>query len=180
MKALQLPIHPISTGRLTNARFTEKEMINYYINRLNYQLNIDEPVVFYHHPVHERFEVFDEIFSVLKALSIKNQTMLEYARWWKNRNAISWTASYERGSLIIHTDYSGDDFFLNVLLPDKSIYRIPLNPGSYSIDTLNAYRKEIVNRTLITPSHAAVKSLRRFDSRLIKQSIISNYRRMKQ
>lgn len=180
MKALQLPIHPISTGRLTNARFTEKEMINYYINRLNYQLNIDEPVVFYHHPVHERFEVFDEIFSVLKALSIKNLTMLEYARWWKNRNAISWTASYEQGNLIIHTDYSGDDFFLNVLLPDKSIYRIPLNQVSYSIDTLNAYRKEIVNRTLITPSHATVKSLRQFDSRLIKQSIISNYRRMKQ
>jgi hypothetical protein len=80
---LQIPIHPISIGRLRRSHFTEQEMIEYFRFVLKQKGAYQEPLIIYHHPGHKHWQVLEAIFQEVQAWP--KQTMLEYANWWRQR-----------------------------------------------------------------------------------------------
>jgi hypothetical protein len=45
----------------------------------------EEPLFFYHHPLHRSQEVVRFIFGLIGELGIENTSFVEFARWWKGR-----------------------------------------------------------------------------------------------
>lgn len=83
---LQIPVHPVSPGRLRRSHFSVKQMTEYFAARLDEKLITGDPVIFYHHPHHQLLQVISNLFIQAKMKNILNLTMLELARWWKIRN----------------------------------------------------------------------------------------------
>ena len=77
---LQIPIHPISIGRLRRSHFSETEMLKYYLNLINEKMQRNEPIIFYHHPHQKRFEVFDEIFRQVNKLMLSKMSFDSYSK----------------------------------------------------------------------------------------------------
>ncbi len=89
-ETLQIPPHPISVGRLIRSHFSQNEMIDYYFYILNYLKNEHLPIIFYHHPHHKYFEVFNRIFKkITDDNKIKKLTMYEFYTLWRKRLKIS-------------------------------------------------------------------------------------------
>lgn len=84
-KVLQIPIHPISLGRLRRSHFDKDEMLQYYLEWIKFRSEQDEPVIIYHHPHHRYSEIIDKIFQYINLHDYENMTMLEYYKWWKER-----------------------------------------------------------------------------------------------
>jgi len=84
-KVLQLPIHPISIGRLRRSHFTDEEMINYYLRLIERKRNYNQPVILYHHPHHQRWKVLEEVFSYVNQLDFWKPTFQEYFKWWNEK-----------------------------------------------------------------------------------------------
>jgi Polysaccharide deacetylase len=101
---LQIPIHPISLGRLRRSHFTEEEMIDYYKNIINEKLRSNEPIIIYHHPHHKLLDVIDAVFGYVNKLGLANITMKEYAVWWQRRNHIKIDISFEDNELRMDVD----------------------------------------------------------------------------
>lgn len=100
---LQIPIHPISSRRLKVAKHTEDEIFQYYVRVMSEKQLLGEPVIFYHHPVHEHFEIFDKLFQEIQARKIPNLSMGEYAEWWRKRILAKYTVYFLNGKLDIRT-----------------------------------------------------------------------------
>ena len=88
---LQVPVHPICIGSLRKAGFTEVRMKEYFRAVIDQKLLRQEPLFFYHHPVHRCWDVVRDMFDYVQERGIGNTTLGEYARWWKRRNAVEWT-----------------------------------------------------------------------------------------
>ncbi len=101
---LQIPIHPISLGRLRRSHFTKEEMIEYYINIINEKRKRNEPILIYHHPHHKLLDVIDAVFGYVNKLGLANYTMNEYAEWWQKRNQIKMDISFEENELRMNID----------------------------------------------------------------------------
>lgn len=82
---LQIPIHPISLGRLIRSHFDEEEMLQYYLETIKEKKYIGEPVIIYHHPHHKNFGIFDKIFKFINSHGFENMSMIDYRNWWENR-----------------------------------------------------------------------------------------------
>jgi hypothetical protein len=100
---LQIPIHPISSRRLKVAKHSENEIFQYYVRVISEKQLLGEPIIFYHHPIHEHFEVFDKLFIEIQARKIPNLSMIEYAEWWRKRILAKFTVHYLNGNLDIRT-----------------------------------------------------------------------------
>jgi len=83
---LQIPIHPISPGRLRRSHFNTAEMIDYYIKQIESCRRLNLPAIIYHHPSHGLSNLIEAIFKNIKQESINNLTMLSYASWWLKRH----------------------------------------------------------------------------------------------
>ena len=77
---LQIPIHPISLGRLRRSHFSDDEMLKYYLNLINEKMSQNEPVIFYHHPHQRRFEILDEIFRQVNKLMLSKASFDSYSK----------------------------------------------------------------------------------------------------
>ena len=86
-KLLQIPIHPISPGRLRRSHFSQKEMLDYYIKLIDKNCEMGIPAVIYHHPAHGMLDLIEDIFKYVKARKINNLSMYSYAAWWLRRYA---------------------------------------------------------------------------------------------
>jgi hypothetical protein len=82
---LQIPIHPVSPGRLRRSHFSQKEMLDYYINRIEQNRSLDLPAIIYHHPAHGMLDLIEDIFKYIKENEFDNLTMHSYASWWLKR-----------------------------------------------------------------------------------------------
>jgi peptidoglycan/xylan/chitin deacetylase (PgdA/CDA1 family) len=102
---LQIPVHPISIGRLRRSHFSEQDMISYFQNYITIQMQKGEPAIIYHHPSHGYLTVIEKIFRCLKTLNFQNITFSQYAHWWKNRK-------------ILNPEFAGDIIELNHLAND--------------------------------------------------------------
>ena len=84
-RTLQIPIHPISIGRLNRSHYSKSEMIEYYLNIINEKYFNHEPIILYFHPNNENFIVLENIFKTIKSLNIKIMTMYDYYKFWIKR-----------------------------------------------------------------------------------------------
>jgi len=126
---LQIPIHPISIGRLRRSHFSDDEMLKYYLNLINEKMQKNEPVIFYHHPHQKRFEIFDEIFKEINKHKIWKPDFSEFSNWWKKRNKIQPDFTLKDGKLIS-----------NLIKIDEKIYLKISSKDGFSIQE---YKKEI-------------------------------------
>lgn len=99
-KVLQLPIHPISPGRLRRSHFSSEEMKIYFREVTNRCINMKIPVIIYHHPHHQLVEILDEYFAYINQIKLPKITMLEYTNWWEKRNLTQSKIKYDGKNLI--------------------------------------------------------------------------------
>jgi peptidoglycan/xylan/chitin deacetylase (PgdA/CDA1 family) len=103
-KVMQIPIHPISLGRLRRSHFNENEMLQYYIDLIKRMVKIGEPVIIYHHPRHKHFDIFDKIFQFVKSQNFGNMNMGEFSNWWEERYKLKPEFQYFDDKLSIKYD----------------------------------------------------------------------------
>ena len=101
---LQIPIHPISSGRLRRSHFTVERMVEYYLNVLQKNIVNSELTIFYHHPSHPHLKVFESIFEKIKMENIPTSNMKDFAKWWLKRDKTVFTASLENNEIKIDSD----------------------------------------------------------------------------
>ena len=87
-KVLQIPVHPISPGRLRRSHFSESEMIQYYFYMIEHKKMLMEPIIFYHHPSHQKFNVIEKLFMKIDEQNIWKTNFTRFADWWKKRSKI--------------------------------------------------------------------------------------------
>jgi hypothetical protein len=99
-EVLQIPVHPISTGRLRRSHFNTAEMKAYFRDVIKRNISLSLPVIIYHHPHHQLAEILDDFFVYINQIGLPKLTMLEYANWWKNRNSTQSVIKYDGEKLI--------------------------------------------------------------------------------
>ena len=97
---LQIPIHPISAGRLRRSHFSKNEMIDYYLKIIEEKLQKNEPIIIYHHPHHEMLEIFENLFRFIDSLDVKKMSMNDYYLWWQKRENTEIKARYYHNEII--------------------------------------------------------------------------------
>ena len=84
-RALQIPIHPVSVANLARVGIDDRSMGSYYRRVIREKMAADMPLIFYHHPTHERYGVVEEILEAGGATGAQPMTFSDYAAWWKRR-----------------------------------------------------------------------------------------------
>ena len=120
-KHLQIPIHPVCIGSFQRKRASGTQMKEYFQGYIKSKLNRNEPVVLYHHPLQDEWEVLDYIFKVIKEEGIVNMTFEDYRKFWIQRSSQSLKAIFDGHKLT----FDGD-----------TEYAIIYQNGSYSIQHL--------------------------------------------
>jgi len=126
---LQIPIHPISVGRLRRSHFSDEEMIQYYQMIINYNFSKKMPVILYHHPHHQKLQVWEKIFAQLRKEELWNPTMYEFSLWWKERTSSSFSVNLDEDSIYI--DSSNQNISYRIL---------DVNKGSAEINATMHYK----------------------------------------
>ena len=137
---LQIPIHPISLGRLRRSHFSDDEMLNYYFNVINEKLQSNEPIIFYHHPHQKRFEIFDEIFRVINKHKIWKPNFSEFSNWWKKRNNVKPDFTLKDDKLISNLKNSDEKIYLKI--STKEGFSIQKSKKEIELKKLNWEQKE--------------------------------------
>jgi peptidoglycan/xylan/chitin deacetylase (PgdA/CDA1 family) len=171
-KTLQVPIHPVSTRRLQLAKYNATQMVDYYLGVIQQKLFLNDPVIFYDHPIHGHFRIFEQIFSEVRKKNILNMTLLDYQSWWRKRLNAGWRATFERGKLAIRSSNSDASIWLKLTYPDGKELLMPLdNPGKQI-----PFENE--SQTLpyfdVTP-----KELRRYNLKMLWHDIESLYGKLR-
>jgi hypothetical protein len=123
---LQIPIHPISLGRLRRSHFTEKEMVKYFQELIDHKIEEQEPVVIYHHPAHRHFAVINEIFQYVRSKKIPTMNFEQWAMWWKFREQINLQGELRKNKLALSCGEEVD-FHIKITYQDKYCI-IPYQP----------------------------------------------------
>ena len=170
-KAYQIPIHPISFGRLSAGAHSDGEMIKYYLDVISQKIKLFEPIILYTHPGEQRFNILSTLFKNIHELNIPVYTLGEYAAWWKKRAALKFTALLKNGKILIDTKHSDPSMWIRASFPDKNIYLSPLSSQEYSAErklepagsaqTDNAMYKELRTSTLRMRWHDVLHSYRK-------------------
>ena len=139
-EVLQIPIHPISLGRLRRSHFSENEMLQYYIDLMKYMVKIKEPVIIYHHPHHKHFNIFNKIFQFVESNNFVNMNMGEFSNWCEERYKLKPEFQYADNRLSVKFDsenvfikISTIDGFTISQEKDIQIDKITLKPHFKSI-----------------------------------------------
>ena len=169
---LQIPVHPISFGRLNRAGYTDNEMLNYFLDVIEKKTSLNEPVILYTHPAEDRHDVMEKIFNKIDQLNLTSLTFSQYAEWWKRRNSINWLAYFHDGEVRISTDNKDKSFWFYVKNFDDKNYISPLLENCYEKQSVNI--AEFNYRGKINPS-----SLSKFDIKMFKDDILFHIRKRK-
>ncbi len=166
---LQIPIHPVSIGRLRRSHFNDKEMIRYYKNVVDHSFSHNNPAIIYHHPHHKRLNVIEEIFSYIKSKNVWNPTMHEFSLWWKKRSNCEFSS------------YITDDMIEIDCDETEMTFRIIGESGSTNGIKPNTYKLENVVHTKKDSLHfGEKKSMRRFYWRDVLQNYEQKQAKKKQ
>jgi hypothetical protein len=127
-KTLQIPIHPICIGSMAKAGYSEARMFEYFIKVIRLKLSRHEPLFFYHHPSHRHWDVVRSLFN-FREEGVEKTTLGEYARWWKRRIAVKYTASVDGD--VVRIQYAGtpapDDVWLRVVNARRDEIILPMS-----------------------------------------------------
>jgi len=114
-RSLQLPIHPVCIATLAKAGADEHEMIQYFSEISNRQIYFHDPVIFYHHPLDNHFDVWKSVFKHIKNKpGIKFMTFSEWAKWWRKRESANPKVLFEKDTLSLHLSGIYDTVYLAV------------------------------------------------------------------
>lgn len=138
-RALQIPIHPVSVGNLARVGIEGDRMKAYYRRVIREKIAAGMPLIFYHHPTHERYDVVEEIVATTLATGAEPMTFTDYARWWQRRSEAIVELSLDRhGRLHLRSNDRDPTVQIGVVWPDGS-------EGTIWMD--GAYSREEVTRT---------------------------------
>lgn len=112
---LQVPIHPISLGRLRRSHFTTQEMTDYFLAVMQRNFALHLPQIFYHHPHHGRLEVFDALFAKVTESGIPTMNLGQWTDWWKARLQAEVTVTLHGNKLSYSSSHPG--LWLRVTTP---------------------------------------------------------------
>lgn len=173
LKVLQIPIHPISVGRLYRAGHSEEDMIDYFCNIIQYKKEAQEPVMFYTHPAQKRLKVFDNIFKRINELKIPVYIFAEYSSWWKKRISTKWEPELIDNKVVINTNSKDDSIWMQSSFPGNKSYLSPLN----ATDIFSHKKLQTKQRAPLpgfNPEKIYNKTLK-----LLKQDILFTYKKLK-
>lgn len=170
---LQVPIHPVSVGRLHWARHSESQMIDYYQDVLAQKIAAQEPVFFYHHPGQQRLNVLEHIFKTVNEKRMAKLSFGEYADWWKQRKNLNWQASYTNG-LKLETETPSTKHWICAVYPDQKTYIHPLK------NTENAESEKIAVPTAQYPKPFNAKQLMKYTKQMLLHDFTWHYGKSKQ
>ncbi|MBI5022148.1 MAG: polysaccharide deacetylase family protein [Ignavibacteriales bacterium] len=162
---LQIPVHPICIGSLKRQGFSEKSMIDYFINIVNKKFNNHEPIFLYHHPRDNNAPVVRSIFNMIKQIGVPRLQLIDYGRWWKRRNSVQFKADIVDGTVLINADQFQDDVWIRILFPDGTESLVAMN----KIIQLHAIRKteKFSDHDIIDD----IERIRRFNPRICLNKI---------
>ncbi len=109
---LQIPIHPISLGRLHRSHFSEDEMLQYYLELIKRKSEIGEPIIIYHHPHHKHLTVLDKIFQFVNSNNFGNMSMKEFYKWWEKRYKLEPEFQYVNNKISVK--YESEKIFIRI------------------------------------------------------------------
>jgi hypothetical protein len=115
-RVLQIPIHPVCIGNLIRAKLSPEEMKRYYRFILARKLSHEEPVVFYHHPTHQRWEIVEDTFVAVREHNLPMLTFGAWADWWERRQQASFSCTVSGTK--IHVASSSPDAYFRIVRPD--------------------------------------------------------------
>ncbi len=117
-EVLQIPIHPISLGRLRRAHFSKTEMLQYYKELIDKKIELNEPINIYHHPSHGHLDIWNEVFRYINMKKLPVMTFEQWNIWWKFRLSIELKVDFKGNNLILNSGNVGD-FYLKVTYRNK-------------------------------------------------------------
>jgi hypothetical protein len=160
-KTLQVPIHPICIGSMAKAGYSDDRMIEYFIKTIRLKLSRQEPLFFYHHPSHRNWDVVRWLFN-FRENGVEKTTLGEYARWWKRRIGVKYTASVD--GEIVRIQYAGapapDDVWIRLINAKNEEVILPV---SEKVDLKSVGRWTAPGRPLAPPDD--IRRMREFDPR---------------
>lgn len=127
LKAMQVPVHPISIGNLRRQGLRGSEMKTYFLNLVRERVHLREPIFLYHHPNDENLEVVDAVFAEIAERGIRAISLGEFERWWRRRVMCMPQIHVEGGELRTG-DAPGtpEELTLHLTMPDGSEAFAPL------------------------------------------------------
>ena len=171
---LQVPIHPVSVGRLGRTAHNAEEMVAYYRHLVAQRMAVHKPLCVYHHPSHGRFAVFDRLFQEIREQRVSCMSLGEYADWWRRRSRIAWDARIEKGQLVFDSFCKDSSFWLRACLPEGEVL---LNPITRKVD-LRSWESdllEISNKYVYNP-----ELLRKHSWHMLMDDALHHYRKRRQ
>ncbi|MFQ6673251.1 MAG: hypothetical protein ACE5GH_00540 [Fidelibacterota bacterium] len=100
-RVLQVPVHPITTGHLRNAHHSPGDMELYFTDLVQDHMEHRLPILVYDHPSNAHLQVLNWLVNAVRERGIPTVPLIDYAQWWKRRNALNWTARFDGDSLMI-------------------------------------------------------------------------------
>ncbi len=180
-KTLQIPIHPVSVGRLHWGGHSEENMIKYFHNIIDQKLFFNEPIILYTHPFEKRLNVFEKIFERIININSENDqpmtqkipilTFSEYAEWWKKRLNINWNAQEKDGKVFISSDNADKSVKCRVIYPSGDKTNLSLT---------NDEENKIEEDGIEFHHSFNPNELRKKTFKMIKYDIIGKLRKIKQ
>ncbi len=170
-RVLQIPIHPVCIGNLIRARLSPEEMKQYYRFILARKLSHEEPVVFYHHPTHEHWDVVEDTFAAVREHNLPVLTFGAWADWWELRQQVSFSCTVSDAK--IHVASSSPDAYFRIVRADGNQMLVraserPLEGSAWS------------DPVPVLPAPQDIDKVRRFTWRLWQHSIEDFKTRMMQ
>ena len=111
---LQIPIHPISTGRLRNARHMEDDIRNYFKEVIKERIEHNLPLFIYDHPSSVNLNVLNWLLQYVNKKGVSTISLKDYVHWWKKRMEIKWTADFDAGKIFIKWKHSNPSVYVLV------------------------------------------------------------------
>lgn len=108
-RVLQVPVHPVSIGRLLAARARVEQIERYYLDYIDRQAARTEPCFLYDHP--ERIAQSTEVLGRVLNHGVKRcggwTTLTAFADWWRRRETLRFGIRADETALEVATETPG-------------------------------------------------------------------------
>jgi hypothetical protein len=121
---LQIPIHPICTGSLNRKKASLNEMTEYFDLVLAQKVELNQNVIFYHHPLQPGLELWKSIFNQVNELGLSKLTFTQIADFWNTRLESVIELNYDLDSKTLTCNSSNPDLYLNFSVNFDEYYLI--------------------------------------------------------
>ncbi len=96
---LQIPIHPISLGRLAEAKMERKKIFDYYARIIDLQCSRLEPCFLYDHP--KWIVYYEDVLKDILQYGLERcgnwVTLTDYCHWWQLRESVNYQLQFKDG-----------------------------------------------------------------------------------